>query len=98
MAKFILHWEVDSTKTPEDPKEKQKQWLEFQNIVLQQKRDGLISDWGINVGEMYGYAIMEGSEVAIHTLTEMWVPFVKFKVRMVLTVEQLNEATKAMKV
>ena len=96
MAKFILHWEVDSTKTPESPKERQQQWLEFQDIVAQQMKEGIISDWGNNVGEMYGYAIMEGSEVLVQTLTEMWVPHVKFNVRLVLTIEQAVEATKAM--
>ncbi len=98
MAKFILHWEVDSTKTPEDPKERQQQWLQFQDIVVQQINDGIISDWGANVGELYGYAIVEGTEVAIHSLTAMWEPFVKFNTRAVLSIEQVIEATKAMKV
>lgn len=98
MAKFILHWEVDPAKTPEDPKERQQQWLQFQDIVVQQMKAGLISDWGANVGELNGYCITEATEIEVHTLTAMWEPFVKFNTRSVLTIEQVSEATKAMQV
>ena len=98
MAKFILHWEVDPAKTPEDPKERKQQWLQFQDIVVQQMKDGLISEWGANVGELIGFCISEASEIEVHMLTAMWEPFVKFDTRAILTIEQVNEATKAMPV
>ena len=98
MGKYILHWEVDTTKTPEDPKERQQQWMQFQDIIVQQMKDGIISDWGSNVGEVYGYAIIEATEIEVHSLTQMWVPFVEFNTRAVLSIEQMMEATKAMKV
>ena len=96
MAKYLLLWEVDPTRTPEDPKERQQQWLAFQNTVVDQLKNAGLKDWGEYVGEINGYAIFEGTEVELAILTSLWVPFVKFKVRSVITIEQVIQATKAM--
>ncbi|MGV7223576.1 MAG: DUF3303 domain-containing protein [Nitrospinales bacterium] len=96
MGKYILHWEVDTAKTPEDTKERQEQWSLFQQTVAQQMESNEIKEWGEYVGEVNGYSIMEGSEVDIQKLVALWVPFVKFNVKPVMTIEQAMEATKAM--
>jgi hypothetical protein len=36
--------------------------------------------------------IFEGSAKKLHTLTTGWVPFVKFKVREVMTIVEVNKA------
>ena len=96
MGKYILHWEVEASKTPEDPKQRQEQWTLFQETVVQQMKNNEIQEWGEYVGEINGYAIMEGSEVDIQKLVALWVPFVKFNVKPVMNIEQAMEATKAM--
>jgi hypothetical protein len=96
MARYIALWEVDSSKTPEDPKAKKAQWLGFQEIVKKQLKDGIIKEWGEFAGEMCGYVICEGTAVDLHALTCGWVPFVKFEASEVLTIEEVNKATKAL--
>jgi len=96
MAKYMVLWEVDTSKTPEDPKAKKAQQLRFQELVVKQLKEGVIKEWGQFVGEVYGYAINECSAVDLHTLTTMWVPFVKFQVREIMTINEVNKATKAL--
>jgi hypothetical protein len=96
MGKYILHWEIDSMKTPEDPKERQEQWSFFQATIVQHMKENDIKEWGEYVGEANGYAIIEGTEVEVQKLVSLWVPFVKFNVKAVMSIEQVMEATKAM--
>lgn len=48
------------------------------------------------LGETSGYVIFEGKSVDLHTLTNSWVPFVHFKIHQSLTIEEANNATKAL--
>ncbi len=96
MARYIVLWEVDTTRTPEAPKAKKEQYLGFQQLVMKQLKEGLIKEWGAFVGENCGCVTFEGGAVELHTLTNMWVPFVKFKVRELMTIEEVNKATKAL--
>ena len=96
MAKFILHWTVDTTRAPEDPKERKQQLLAFMDTVQKQIAGGKVTDWGINVGEKTGYSIFEGTEVEVATYAEEWVPWATFSTRMVLSAEQSIEVIKAM--
>lgn len=89
-------WEVDSSKTPEDPKAKKAQLLGFQDLVKKHLKEGIIKEWGAFAGEMLGYVIVEGSAVDLHTITAGWVPFVKFKASELLTIEEVYKATKAL--
>jgi len=96
MAKYMVLWEVDTSRTPEDAKAKQAQLLGFGEAVVKQLKEGIMKEWGLFAGEVNGYLIFEGSAVNLHTLTTTWVPFVKFTAREVLTVDEANKATKAM--
>ncbi len=96
MARYMMLWEMNTSKIPDDPKTKKAQWLGFQEIVVQQLKEGSMKEWGAFAGEMCGYAIFEGNAVDLHTRTAGWVPFVKFKVGELLTIEDVNKATKAL--
>jgi hypothetical protein len=96
MARYMVLWEVDPSRTPEDPKAKKAQLLGFGEAVVKQLKEGVVKDWGLFAGEMSGYTIFEGSTVDLHTFNTMWVPFVKFKAREVLTIDEVNKATKAL--
>ena len=96
MARYMALWEVNSSKTPEDPKAKKAQWLVFQEIVKKQLKEGVMKEWGEFAGEMSGYSICECNAVELHTLIAAWVPFVKFKISELLTIEEVSKATKAL--
>ena len=96
MAKYMVLWEVDTSKTPEDPKAKKAQFLGFGKIVAKQLKEGVVKEWGLFAGEMSGYTICEGSAVDLHTYTTMWTPVAKITARQVMTVDEVNKANKAL--
>ncbi|MBP1609456.1 MAG: hypothetical protein H6Q04_1691 [Acidobacteria bacterium] len=96
MAKYILLWEVDASRTPEDPKAKRSQWLQFHDVTIKDIKDGAIKEWGLFAGELCGYSIFEGSAVEVHTLAAKWMPFCKFKVSELLTIDESLKAAKAL--
>lgn len=96
MARYMMLWEVDTSRIPEDPKTKKSQQLGFQELVMKQLKEGVLKEWGLFAGEWSGYAIFEGTAVGLQTMVGMWVPFVKFTTEEVMTIEQVNKATKAL--
>jgi len=96
MARYMVLWEVDTSKTPENPKAKKAQWLGFSELTAKMLKDGTIKDWGIFVGEGCGYSIFEGTKVELSTFNNMWVPFVKFKTRELMTIDEITKAHKAL--
>ena len=96
MAQYMLLWEADTSRTPEDPKAKKAQVLGFGEAIVKQLKEGTIKEWGAFAGEVEGYVIFEGSAVKLHTLTATWAPFVKFTVKEVLTIDEVNKAFKAL--
>jgi hypothetical protein len=96
MARYMILWEMDTSRMPEDTKAKKAQWLGFQDIVKKNVKEGVFKEWGQLAGGICGYCIFEGSAVELHTLTEQWIPYVKFKVGELLTIDEINEATKAL--
>ncbi len=96
MAKYMILWEVDTSRTPEDPKAKKSQQLVFQELVVKQLKEGGIKEWGLFAGEWCGYVIFEGSAVELQTQASMWVPFVKFKTRELMTIDDVIKSTKAL--
>jgi len=52
MAKYLLLWEIDTTKLPVSPKERGAGWKTLMEMVKQDIKKGLIKDWGAFVGEL----------------------------------------------
>ncbi|MCC6368303.1 MAG: hypothetical protein IT165_32665 [Bryobacterales bacterium] len=96
MAQYLLLWEHDNTRIPEDLEKRKAQHQGFQDIVRQQMKTGEISQWGGYAGETKGFCIVEGSAEDVHKLTGRWVPWVSFQTREVLSIEQVIKATAAM--
>ena len=96
MAKYLLLWEIDATKIPVSPKERGGGWNLLMGMVKQDIKKGLNKDWGAFVGEINGYAVLEGTEVEIMNALQQYVPFVHFKVHPVASVSQVDEMIKAL--
>jgi hypothetical protein len=88
MAKYLLLWEMDSTRIPEDPSVRKEHWRTLQDAVVNQLEAGQMKDWGLCVGELTGYCIIEGSESDVGKVTRGFVPFVGFDVKQVITIHQ----------
>ena len=96
MAKYLVLWEIDWTKVPVDAKEKNTLALTLAELVKADMKKGYMKDWGMFPGELKGYAIAEGTEVAVTTEFMRSVPYAKHEVRVVASVAQVEEAIKAL--
>ena len=88
MAKYLLLWELDTSRIPEDPNIRKEQWRALQDAVVKQLDAGQMKDWGLCAGELTGYCIVEGSETDVGKVTRGYVPFVSFDVKQVITIQQ----------
>ncbi len=96
MPKYLLLWELDRSKTPIDPKERGVAWGAMLDMVKQDIKEGVTTDWGSFLGENGGYMVCEGSEMELGKFLEQYVPFVTFKVYRVMSVEQTAELAKSL--
>lgn len=96
MAKYLMLWEVNLSKTPEDPKAKKAQWMEINKQIDKLIKDGVFLDWGHYVGEPGGYCLFEGDAVKLHTLAQMFEPHAIFITRQVLSIDDFIKATTAL--
>ena len=96
MPKYLMIWEVDSSRIPTDPKERGAMWVMFAEMVKQNIAAGKTIDWGAFVGEDKGYAISERSEIGLGKDVQAMYPYVKFKVHQVMSVDDVVEVAKSM--
>jgi hypothetical protein len=95
MTKFYMTWELKSEAIPEDPEDAAKLWLAQLDMIKDQFKKGITTDWGIFAGELRGYSVSgDTTEDKLHALLLQWSPYVKFKVKTVLTVDQTIAAVK----
>ena len=96
MGKYLMLWEVDTTRLPVNPKERGAGWNALMQMVKQDMKKGITKDWGAFVGELKGYAVNEGSELEVLNAVQQYSPFVHFKVHPIASVSQVEEMIKAM--
>ncbi len=96
MGKYLMLWEIDTTKLPVSPKERGAGWKALMEIVKQDMKKGITKDWGAFVGELRGYSIGEGSEVELMNTLQQFSPFVHFKVHPISSISQVEEMIRDM--
>ena len=96
MAKYLVLFELDRSKTPIDPKERGAAWGAMLDMVKQDIKEGVTTDWGSFLGENGGYMVYKGSEMELEKRLQQYVPFVTFKVYRIMSVEQMAELAKSL--
>ena len=91
MGKYLVLWEVDWTKIPIDRKERGMGWNGLLALVKSDIKQGITKDWGAFVGETKGYSIVEASEAEVGKQLQKYVPFTKFEIKAIATVDQVQE-------
>lgn len=97
MGKYLVLWEIDTTKTPSNRKDIAMGWAVLINMVKEDLKKGLMKDWGGFVGETKGYAIFECPHLEMTKTLLQYAPFVLFEVKEVGTADEAAEAIKGMK-
>ena len=94
MSQYLLLWELDETKIPISPDERGAAWSPFVDMVRQSMKQGSTKFWGSVAGEPKGFAIFEGDEMALSMHIQQFMPFVKFKVHPIISIDQMDEIAK----
>ena len=95
MGRYLVLWEADESKIPVDPKERQDGWLMALEAARQDMRDGLVKDWAAFAGQPNGLIIAEGTEEDILKITVKFMPFFRFKVIPLASMDQVEAIVKA---
>ena len=97
MGKYLLLWELNLDKAPDDPKERGAGWLAMMEMIKQDLKEGKDLDWGCFTGETKGYSIAErDTDVELTKDLQRFFPFVTFEVRPVMSVDQIAEVAKSL--
>ena len=96
MPKYFMTWEVDPTRVPIDLKERGGLWGGMVEIVKQEIKDGITTEWGCFVGESKGYSVGEQSAIDLAKTLQQFYPFVTFEVHQVMTIDEMAEVIQSM--
>ncbi len=97
MAKYLVLWELNLDKAPDDAKERGAGWLAMMEMIKQDLKQGKDLDWGCFTGEPRGYSISErDSEVELTKDLQRYSPFVTFEVHPVMSADQIAEVAKSL--
>ncbi|MFC2014444.1 hypothetical protein ACFLUP_00435 [Chloroflexota bacterium] len=96
MPKYLITWEIESARTPIDPKERGKMWTQMLSLIQQDMKDGKTTDWGSLPGEGKGYSISEQSALDLSKNLQRFSPFIKFQVNQVMTLAETIELSKSL--
>jgi len=97
MARYLMLWELDQTKVPADPKERAAMWAPMVQGIKQRIAAGTTKDWGCFAGGMKGFTIHEGDEMTVSNAVQSFIPYVKFDVRQLISIDQLGELVENLK-
>jgi hypothetical protein len=95
MGRYLVLWEADESKIPLDPEERKTAWLMALDGVKQFIKDGLVKEWGSFIGQPNGFEIVEGTEEDIISMTLMYMPYFRFKLIPIASIDQTEAGVKA---
>jgi len=96
VAKYLLLWELNRDKMPDDAETRGEGWAMMLEMVKQDLEAGLNTDWGCFVGETKGYTVSENDPVELMKLLQRFAPYVVFEVRQVMSVDDVIEVAKSL--
>jgi hypothetical protein len=96
MGRYLLMWEADESRIPVNPEERKVGWLGAIELAKQEIKNGLTTDWGSFLGETEGFSVIEGTEADVLRETLKYIPYFRFKIYPLVSIEKLEEAIKAM--
>ena len=87
---------MDNSRMPTDPKEQAALLGRLLEMTKKMLDEGQLTEWGVFADGSAGYAIGEGTEADMLKRTMSFIPYVKFHIHPILSVEQTAELVKSM--
>jgi len=95
MSKYITLWEMDNSKMPIDPNERAALLGKMTEMTKKMLGEGKITDWGIFAEGNAGYSISKGTEADVLKRVMQFMPYCKFQVHPVLSIDEVTELMKS---
>ena len=92
----LIHWKSNDSYIPSDPEEQMKFHLSNLERVKQSLESGDMKMWGLSPAGGKGFAIAEGDSKKIFSMTATWSPYISFKVKPMLSVDEAIAVLKDM--
>ena len=92
----LILWESNVSLFPLDPKERTKLIMSMAEKVKSQVDSGKTKMWGISTGGDHGFAITEGDGKEVFATTAAYSPYIKFKIKPMLSIDEMIEVMKGM--
>lgn len=92
MSKYLVNWEIDMSKIPDDAQERIGVVMQLIEATKASMADGRTADWGQFVGGNKGYGISEKDATETFKNLQLFAPYVKFDVQEVISIDQVEKA------
>ena len=92
MSKYLVTWEIDTSKMPVDTQERVAVIMQLIETTKASIADGRTADWGQFVGGYKGYGISEKDATETFKNIQQFAPYVRFDVQEVLSIDQVSKA------
>jgi hypothetical protein len=94
MARYMILWETNINAIPTDLKERTATVMKFRDSTKQWLKENPKNDWGSFLGEMAGYAIVEGEWKDVAITAQQLYPYYKCKVHQIVSLKEAEELMK----
>jgi hypothetical protein len=95
MSKYLINWELDVSRWSTDPKERAAMSTKMGESIKQNMKAGKTLDWGLFVGGVAGYSVVEGNAPDVYKDIRQFYPYMTFKVQQVLSIDEALEVWKS---
>ena len=95
MGRYHCMWHIHHTAIPNSD-EGWDQWQKLLGWVKEEMQNGFIKDWGEFVGELNGYAVVEGSEFELTAMVQRFVAVCSFEVHPIASIDTVGEMIRAL--
>ncbi|GAF99642.1 unnamed protein product [marine sediment metagenome] len=92
----LILWEMNESLIPSVPEERKKASMANLERVKEGVKAGRIKMWGISPGGNNGFSITEAEGKELFAITATWAPYVRFKIKPMISADEAIEALKGM--
>jgi len=96
MAKYLLLWELNRDKIPDDPKARGEGWNMMIEMIKEDFNKGIHTEWGSYIGEFKGFTVSDIEPLELANNLQRFFPFVRFEVHQVLTADEVAKVATAL--
>jgi hypothetical protein len=71
-------------------------WEADESKIPVDPKDGKVKDWGVFLGQVRGFSISEGTEEEVQAISMKYVPFFRFQIYPLISMDQSTAIVNAM--